>query len=68
MALNVQELKAARVKRDLKQSDVADMLHISIPAYSNKENGKSQFLLNEVDSIAKKFELSQSEIAMIFFA
>lgn len=67
MSLNVQELKAARVRRGLNQIDVANMLNISLASYSCKENGKRAFLLNDIAGLKKGLNLSEKEMDKIFF-
>ena len=63
----MQELKAARVKRGLKQDDVAKMLNISLASYSCKENGKRAFLLDDINGLKMGLGLSQAEMDAIFF-
>jgi len=58
----VRNLKALRVKFDLNQEDLAKILEISVVAYRNKENGKTQFTLEEAKKISNIFDFSIDEI------
>ena len=58
------KLKELRARHNLTQSDVALELGISTRAYSNKENGISDFTLMEAKKIASLFN---TNIYSIFF-
>ena len=58
------KLKELRDRNNLTQSDVALELGISTRAYSNKENGISDFTLMEAKKIASLFN---TNIYSIFF-
>ncbi|QEK12755.1 helix-turn-helix domain-containing protein [Crassaminicella thermophila] len=60
----MRNLKALRVKYGLTQADMAKKLEISEVAYRNKENGYTQFTLNEARKISKIFK---ETIEAIFF-
>ncbi|MDU4860764.1 MAG: helix-turn-helix domain-containing protein [Terrisporobacter othiniensis] len=56
------ELKALRAKRDLRQSDMAELLKISKSSYCEKENGKRKFKLVEALIIAETFKVNVRDI------
>lgn len=60
MAEPNRKLKAARVEKGLIQKDMAAMLGISLEAYKNKENRKTDFTESEINKIliylSKKYE------------
>ena len=56
------ELRKLRKYHEMTCQDMADLLHIDIRTYINKENGVSQFKLNEMYLICKKFKKSMDEI------
>jgi len=56
------ELKALRAKRDLRQSDMAELLKISKSSYCEKENGKRKFKLAEALIIAEIFKVNVRDI------
>lgn len=51
-----------RRERGLSQTDVANLLNISVSAYQNKETGKSSFRDYEMFIISKHFDRSIEEI------
>lgn len=55
-------LIAIRRFKGITQKDMAHLLKIDIRTYVNKENGNSQFKLNEMFIIAKHFQKELSEI------
>ena len=59
------ELKALRAKRDLRQSDMAELLKISKSSYCEKENGKRKFKLEEALIIAETFKVNVRDIFLI---
>lgn len=68
MAYNRSEMRAARVRRDLSQIDMAGMLGITSQAYWRKENGKNVFSLKDLDILREKMQLTDEELHNIFFA
>lgn len=66
--MNTNELKAARVRLGITQAELAKKLGMCAPAFSSRENGKREFTVSEVDSIAKILRLSQDDVVKIFFA
>ena len=65
--MNSRELKAARVKKDYNQSEVAEYLNIALKTYSRKETGKVPFTPEEIVRLANLLDLSLKEIDVIFF-
>ncbi len=65
--MNSLELKAARVKRGYKQTDVAKALNISITSYAQKENGKRDFSETQRISLIRLLGLDLKDINAIFF-
>lgn len=57
-------LKSYRVKFGDTQDDLANYLGITLNSYHNKENGKTQFTLNEARKISLKYN---KKIEDIFF-
>ncbi|WP_039242479.1 helix-turn-helix transcriptional regulator [Clostridium botulinum] len=58
-------LKALRELHCLTQTDVAEILGISLHSYCNKENGKLQFTLKEAKKLSDLFKLSIEEIFFV---
>lgn len=58
-------VKKLRNENNLKMSDMAELLQISVPNYQKKETGKVKFTLTEARKISIKFDKSIEEI---FFA
>jgi len=56
------KLKALRVEYGYQQKELAQKLGISLPTYSFKENGKSEFTLSEAFMIARLFKKPLEEI------
>ncbi|MCM1988982.1 helix-turn-helix transcriptional regulator [Oceanirhabdus seepicola] len=48
--------------RDIKQRNMAEILEMTRESYARKENGHSQFTLNEVKVIKDLFGMSVEEI------
>lgn len=59
------EWKALTAKRDLRQSDMAELLKISKPSYCEKENGKRKFKLEKALIIAEIFKVNVRDIFLI---
>lgn len=55
-------LKACRQLKKMNQTDVANILNISLHSYCNKENGKVPFTLNEAKKLSNLFGFSIDEI------
>ncbi len=55
-------LKSLRVREGLRQEDMAKMLGISGRAYTEKENGKSQWKVGEARKISKYFDISMEDL------
>ena len=68
MAYNRSEMRVARIRRDLSQIDMAEMLGITKQAYWRKENGKNVFSLKDLDILREKMQLTDEELHNIFFA
>lgn len=66
--LNPNELKAARARRGVTQSQIAERLSIPVSQYSMKETGKRPLSLKDVDDITRVLGLSAREVRQIFFA
>lgn len=56
------ELIKLRKINDVSQQELADLLNINVATYSAKENGKSDFKLEEIFMIAKYFNKRIEEI------
>lgn len=56
------KLIALRKYKGYTQKEVADMLGIDLRTYVNKEHGDSQFKINEMFFIAKKFGMEIGDI------
>ena len=59
------ELKSLRIKKDLKQSDMAELLEISKSSYCEKENGKREFKLKEALIISDFLGVNIKDIFLI---
>jgi DNA-binding XRE family transcriptional regulator len=60
-------LKAIRIKHGLTQDDIAERINISGTSYNKRENGKLEFTLSELITLAIIFNLSKEQIYDIFF-
>lgn len=56
------QVKEIRKYRNLKQSDVAKFLGMSLPNYNKKENGNVRFSLEEAKKLSKLFLVSIEKI------
>lgn len=61
------ELKTKIRDKGLKLQYVADSLNISRMALNNKLNGKTEFNLKEIRALEQLLDLSQHDMAQIFF-
>lgn len=59
------ELKALRAKNNIRQRNMADMLHMTVATYNRKENGARSFTIDEAKEVAEFFNTS---IEKIFFS
>lgn len=59
------KLKSLRAQYGDTQTDLARILQVRVSTYNFKENGKTDFTLNEAYKIAKKYN---STIEEIFFS
>lgn len=66
--VNVNELRAARVRCGFTQKNLAQEIGISPSKLSMKENGRAKFTVNDIGNIAKVLKLTSDDIARIFFA
>lgn len=56
------KLKALRVEHGLTQTQMAKLIGIGLTSYNNKENGKLDFNITEIEKIKKIFHKSYEEI------
>lgn len=56
------ELRKLRKYHELTYRDMAEMLNIDVRTYINKEKGHTQFKLNEMYIISRKFNKSMDDI------
>lgn len=66
--VDVNEFKAARVRRGYTQKSLAEEIGITPAKMSMKENGHTKFTVKDIGNIAKVLQLSADEITRIFFA
>jgi transcriptional regulator with XRE-family HTH domain len=66
--ININEYKAARVRRGYTQKKLAEEIGISPAKLSMKENGRTKFTVKDIGNIAKALQLSADDITRIFFA
>lgn len=62
MGANINRIKAYRALHNLKQQDIADLLHISLTAYCAKEQGRVDFTSTEIGTMAKEFDIDPGEL------
>lgn len=60
--MNFPNLYVARKKKKESISKVAEALHISRQAYSNKERGLSDFTLPEAKQLAKRYGMTVDDL------
>lgn len=56
------KLKAYRQLKGKKQQDIADLINVGLNTYNFKENGKSQFTLDEAKTLADYFGTTVDEL------
>lgn len=62
------KLKSIIESSGLKKTFIADKLGISYQGYLKKENGKSEFLANEISIMKDLLRLSNKEVSEIFLS
>lgn len=65
--MNTNELKASMTRRGITGFELADKIGLSHASFSYKLNNKREFLVSEIQAIAKTLNLSVEEIKSIFF-
>lgn len=60
-------LKRTRYYKGYKQYEMADKIGISRQSYNSKENGKLQFLQEEIIKVSRELNLTLEEVNKIFF-
>lgn len=65
--MNVNELKAARIKRGIASKEMAQKLSLTPAQYSYKESGARRMYLNDAKKISDALNLTPAEILLIFF-
>lgn len=60
--MTLQNLKVLRKMNNLSQADMASNLKIGFNTYRSKENGKTEFTLNEAREVSKIFKMTIEEI------
>ena len=66
--MNPKELKAAMKRNDDTQEKLAEALGLQTSGVSERINGRIQFRRNEIDIIRQRYNLSDADTIMIFFA
>ena len=66
--MNPKELKAAMKRNDDTQEKLAEALGLQASGVSERINGRIQFRRNEIDIIRQRYNLSDADTIMIFFA
>lgn len=57
MFVNLKYIKALRAYHGLSQTNIANTLGCTFATYNKKENGKVDFTLEELNVLAKKFNI-----------
>ena len=65
--MNCTELKCARIKRNIRTSQMAKVIGKSDAAWNMRERGDTSISLKEVAPISRQLDLSEQEFADIFF-
>lgn len=65
--MNVNKLKAVMVLHGDTGGDLAKFLGISHSRFSQKLNGKAEFIQGEIMDIKKRYKLTAEEVDDIFF-
>ena len=66
--MNKPMLKAEMAKNNDTQSSLAKALGLPESAVSNRLNGKIEFRVSEIQSIRRRYKLSDKETVAIFFS
>lgn len=61
------ELKALRVKNGYTQAKLGALMNMGETTYCKKENGQIDFTLSDIKMLKNIYNLSQEEVASIFF-
>lgn len=61
------ELKVERLRKNLKQKDLAEKLGMTEASYSRKENGLREFTGEEIKQLAVILEMDMTRANEIFF-
>lgn len=64
MVINLNYIKALRAYNSLTQTNVANILGCTYQTYSSKENGKTNFTLDELNALAKEFNVPVTNFFM----
>ncbi|MGL4742302.1 MAG: helix-turn-helix transcriptional regulator [Sarcina sp.] len=64
--MKLEKLKEERIKKNITQKDMADLLKITKSTYCRKENGSIVFKLDEVKLIQDYLKLNKEDIFKIF--
>ena len=65
MIVNLNYIKGLRAYNNLSQTDVSKILGCTFPTYNKKENGKTDFSLDDLNSLAKTFNVPVSNFFKI---
>ena len=56
------KLKALRAEHGLTQPEMAQRLNMTEATYRNRENGKTEFVVSEINRILKEFDVKYEDI------
>lgn len=65
--INTLKVKGRMVELGLKQSDIANVLGISLPTVSQKLNNKRPMYLSEVKKLVKVLDIHDTDFRTYFF-
>lgn len=65
--MDLNELKALRIRNGLKQRDLAELLCINTNSYTKKENETNPFTISEIKSLKEFFNMDDELFLRIFF-
>lgn len=68
MTIVGKELQKFMIDNDIKQTDIVNLLGLSRVAVYRKFEGINQFTLEEVQKMAKAYNMTDDQIMTIFFA
>lgn len=66
MKLNLKRIKAERIANGLTQADVAEALKITRSSYALRENGHTNWTIDNLTSFCKLIGLGPNEIGIFF--